>query len=245
MPLTQYTFSASAVDASSTVSASDEDRLPPGAFSLRYGFPEWFSRGHLVENKSNTASVTDPDLSRPLTPGSPVLGSGNGPENYQVAEDRKSIILKILNHVQNAFENDAMLDSMPLDSAGDPSAWHAWRAHRGMAGRDVRPKSPRSPMIGGKDEVPASPKHPGEWKWDGVWESRVNNGIEASINESTLFGSTGGGRAGGFVTEVAHMDPRQRMFAAADRQIRFSKLSDERLGELKGEISTYGHAMQS
>ena len=245
VPLTQYTFSTSVVDTSSTVSASDEDRLPPGAFSLRYGFPEWFSRGHLSETKSYTTSVTDSDQPRPLKPGSPVRGSENRPEINQVGQDRKGIILAVLNHIQNAFENDGMLDSMPLEAAGDPSAWHAWRAHRGLARRDARPKSPRSPTLGSADDVPASPKHPGEWKWDGVWESRVNNGIEASIHESTLFGSTGSGRAGSIATEMSNMDPRQRMLATADRQIRFSKLSDERLEELKSEISTYGHAVPS
>ena len=32
-------------------------------------------------------------------------------------------------------------------------------------------------------------KHQGEWDWDGVFEARVRNGVEASISEAALFGS--------------------------------------------------------
>jgi len=42
VPLTTHTFSANASDANDTFSASDGDRLPPGGFSLRDGFPRWF-----------------------------------------------------------------------------------------------------------------------------------------------------------------------------------------------------------
>jgi Ubiquitin-conjugating enzyme len=42
VPLTTHTFSTSASDANDLFSASDGDRLPPGGFSLRDGFPGWF-----------------------------------------------------------------------------------------------------------------------------------------------------------------------------------------------------------
>jgi hypothetical protein len=163
-----------------------------------------------------------------------------GVQAKHAIHDRQAILLKLLRHIQQAFENDAMLDEMPLEVAGDPSAWHAWRAHRGLARRDAPPKKPAS---GSDDGVPASPKRPEEWKWDGVWESRVANGIEASISEAVLFGAASGGRAGRSSADMSNMDPRQRMTAIADRQIRFGKLDNERFEEIKGEVSSYGTTM--
>lgn len=242
MPLTTYTFSASIVDASGTISASDEGRLPPGAFSLRYGFPNWFRReNRLADDKNRIEGVTEQDQMQ--WPEDSAADPGTSRGNTQVtheSRDRETILLQLLRHLQEAFENDAMLDEMPLNVAGDPSAWHAWRAHRGLAQRDAPPKSP---TLGGDEGAPASPKRPEEWKWDGVWESRVSNGIEASINEATLFGSLSGGRAGRNSVDLAHLDSRQRMTAIADRQIRFAKLDNERFEEVKGEISAYGTTM--
>ena len=43
-PLTTYMYSTDAQDGG-TVSAADEEVLPPGGFSLRHGFPAWFGRG--------------------------------------------------------------------------------------------------------------------------------------------------------------------------------------------------------
>ncbi|KIX03182.1 uncharacterized protein Z518_06734 [Rhinocladiella mackenziei CBS 650.93] len=243
VPLTTYTFSTSVVDAIGTVSASDEDRLPPGSFSLRYGFPRWFLRVRSSDSKSDATGGTENDKDPQISPTVSFPGPGNAAEDAQMNDDnldRRDIILKVLNHVQEAFENDALLDNLPLDTAGDPSAWHAWRAHRGLARQAIQSKSPVTGSNGGS---PASPKHPGEWKWDGVWESRVNNGIEASISEATLFGNTRGGRAGSVSVDMATTDPRQNSLAWADRQICFSKLDDERFEELKGEWSSYASTM--
>lgn len=236
VPLTTYTFSAIAADASGTASASDEGHLPPGSFSLRYGFPAWFQPRSTV-TKSDIVGATQNSEARPSTPCGSDPGSEIAAQNAAVggeAQDRKSLLVKVLCHIQDAFENEEMLDSMPLSAAGDPSAWHAWRAHRGLAKQETQPKST---ALEGNDAAPSSPKHPGEWKWDGVWESRVNNGIEASVSEAALFGSTGGGRAGSAAPDMASTDPRQRRLATADRQIRFSKVDDDRFDELKGEMS--------
>src|ERR1700761_791163 len=43
-PLTTYMYTTDIQD-SGTVSATDAERLPPGGFSLRDGFPCWFGRG--------------------------------------------------------------------------------------------------------------------------------------------------------------------------------------------------------
>ena len=50
-PLTTYSHFAGTQN-SDTRSASDEERLPPGGFSLRYGFPSWF-----CPTKQSTALV--------------------------------------------------------------------------------------------------------------------------------------------------------------------------------------------
>ncbi|OQV07959.1 hypothetical protein CLAIMM_12311 [Cladophialophora immunda] len=238
VPLTTYTFSASSVDASGTVSASDEDRLPPGTFNLRYGFPHWFTATALRDASSGSAS--EQGDARSLTRHHSGSDTKEGIESPQVdpeSKDRGSLILNLLQHVQDAFEDEDLLDRLPLETVGDPSAWHAWRAHRGLVMRQIEPQTP---VPEGKDAAPSSPKNPGEWKWDGVWESRVRNGIEASISEATLFGSTGGGRSGSVAMDTTSMDPHQRILAAADRQIRFTKLSDEHFEKVMDEISASG-----
>ncbi|OCT47037.1 ubiquitin-conjugating enzyme E2 [Cladophialophora carrionii] len=237
VPLTTYTFSVSAVDASATVSASDQDRLPPGAFSLRHGFPQWFSSASLTDQKHDVSIATALDPGRPVTPSDAGARSDDAAEDNEASPEppgRKSRTLTILQHLQDAFENADLLDEISLEAVGDPSAWHAWRAHRGLARRQ---RDQRSPEQNGQDASPSSPKHPGEWKWDGVWESRVRNGIEASISEAALFGNTTSNtRFAASPMESTTMDARERMLAAADRQIRFSKLSQERLDELIGQI---------
>ncbi|OAG39704.1 hypothetical protein AYO21_05979 [Fonsecaea monophora] len=240
VPLTTYTFSASSLDASGTVSASDGYRLPPGTFSLRYGFPQWFTTSTSSEGSSLNA-IKQGD-SHPLVHRSSTSDGKAASESPQIdprPQNRGLIILNLLQHVQDAFEDEGLLDRLPLETVGDPSAWHAWRAHRG---RVERPVESLTPATEGKDAAPSSPKNPGEWKWDGVWESRVRNGIEASISEATLFGSTAGTRAGPAAMDTTSMDPHQRILAAADRQIRFSKLSDELLDKVKDEISASASA---
>ena len=245
VPLTTYTFSSHAIDSSTTVSASDEHRLAPGAFSLRYGFPDWF--------RASPTNATDgsPDLIAPgigrQSPSSDQKSHKEDPsfdaQSRNELCDRKTIIVNVLRHIQEAFENEMFLDNIPLATVGDPSAWHAWAAHRGQAKRQ---NASGHHHLDPKGVTPSSPRTPGEWKWDGVWESRVSNGIEASISEAALFGSTStGARAGAIPKEAANMDPRRGIYASADRQIRFSRLSNERYEELKAAVCESGSPVPS
>ncbi|EXJ87740.1 hypothetical protein A1O1_04666 [Capronia coronata CBS 617.96] len=230
VPVTSYAFSAGAGDTSNTLSASETDRLPPGAFSLRYGFPHWSGPGSSSVEGNNVRGVTEQACTPPF------------PQPDHIHKDRSSIIVKVLHHIQDAFQNETLLDNMPLDAAGNPSAWHAWRAHRGLAKKPIRPNSP----AGEGDRVGlSSPKHPGDWKWDGVWESRVNDGIEASVSEGALFGSNNGGRTGNGSIDMRDTEPHQRMLLAADRQIRFSKLDEEQFDAVKDAIAMYGSTVPS
>ena len=89
---------------------------------------------------------------------------------------------EVLEYMKCAFDNENVLDTLPLEAAGNSGAWKAWRAYR------------KSNETDGKlvDSVPSLQKQD-EWSWDGVWEERVRKGIDASIAESTLYGGTSSG----------------------------------------------------
>ncbi|RMZ86786.1 hypothetical protein DV736_g5988, partial [Chaetothyriales sp. CBS 134916] len=162
VPSTVYTFSTSSLDAVGTVSASDEERLPPGSFSLRYAFPSWLRR------QDSRRSSFDADA----------FGSERG------LLDSRGTTLKVLHHLKQAFEDPCLLDSLPLEAVGNASAWHAWRAHRGLTQTPNRRHSPEGNA--GQTQL-ASPRHPGQWNWEGVWESRVRDGIETCTSDATIF----------------------------------------------------------
>lgn len=237
VPLTTYTFSASAGDASNTLSASDTERLPPGAFSPRLGFPDWFRPGDTRGDAHETFDVTEEDRDRSNDWPIPRRNAPSEVRPGRGHKDRKCIILDLLQHLQDAFQDETVLDNMPLDTAANPSAWHAWRAYRGLVKTHARPNNS---VIGNVAEETPSPKHPGEWKWDGVWESRVANAIDASVSEVALFGSNNAGTG-----NMRNLDARQRMLLAADRQIRFSKLDEEHFEAVKAAITTYDSATPS
>lgn len=92
-------------------------------------------------------------------------------------------VLSILNYMRTTFDNEDVLDSIPLEAAGNPSAWHAWRAHR----RSMQGLENESSLLKGTG---LQPRPPGEWNWEGVWDKRVKNNIETSYLESVLFGSS-------------------------------------------------------
>jgi hypothetical protein len=184
--------------------------------------------------------VTAPDAAEFLGPRNASKSTDTYDENQSQHNqpdqpDRGTLILNVLQHVQESFESESFLDSIPLEAVGDPSAWHAWRAYRGFS---KRKSESRDPNLSQENAAPSSPKNPGEWKWDGVWESRVSNGVEASIGEAALFGSaSSGARATPVPMDSPFMDLRRGPSAAADRQIRFSKLSDERFQELMAAVA--------
>jgi hypothetical protein len=55
VPLTTYTFTTGS-SSEDPVSARDEERLPPGGFSLRHGFPRWFVRAQRSVTSSAASS---------------------------------------------------------------------------------------------------------------------------------------------------------------------------------------------
>ena len=240
-PLTTYMYSTDVQD-NGTVSATDEERLPPGGFSLRHGFPHWFGRarrsrvdhgsggqrgaaslqmtpppdtrrlrtGARSEDGSENASGTEGTLESTAEPEASV-DAISGPNRSAARRDVSTY--EILRYIRSTFDDANVLDSVPLEAAGNPGAWHAWRTHRrqqaakltsspasvksdagsSMARIDetIGSPTPSGKTGTGSATTSAAPKGPDEWNWDGVWEERVKRGIATSLSEPVLFGHAG------------------------------------------------------
>ncbi|KAI5273031.1 hypothetical protein E4T47_03794 [Aureobasidium subglaciale] len=174
-PLTTYTYTTSDTGAD-TVHATDDERLPPGGFSLRHGFPQWFGRN---KPKPTSQVATTEDVTSVV-------------ERSQQSYGHLAIV-QILFYMRSTFDTAEVLDRVPLEAAGNPGAWHAWQTHRArVIGSTLLPatpedgKSPASPTL---RQQPGGARRPGQWNWEGVWEERVKKGVQASISQHTLFGN--------------------------------------------------------
>lgn len=214
-PLTTYMYTTDIQD-NGTVSATDEERLPPGGFSLRHGFPEWFGRGRkntagsrrISGQKGSEATLNPADTKR-IGPPSKPAPADEAPIYAQT--NRKHVsTYEVLRYIRSTFDDGEVLDSVPLAAAGNPGAWHAWRTHRRATGKlaekktedDTKEQPEKEETKETEAEVEASPeskpqkvppptaKHPGEWNWEGVWEDRVKKGIAQSLSEPVLYGAT-------------------------------------------------------
>jgi hypothetical protein len=124
---------------------------------------------------------------------------------------------EVLRYIRSTFDDEAVLNSIPLEAAGNPGAWHAWRTHQRQSGKLL----PQNPSVAwhdglsdgedkklpempsnsaGKSAVTLATRRPGEWNWEGVWEDRVKKGISSSLSESVLYG--GAGAADDVVCEI-------------------------------------------
>ena len=208
VPLTTYTFSTGSAS-DNPVSATDEERLPPGGFSLRHGFPHWFGRAkrngaaslsssrNFSGNSTGTASnvgvissgsTMDNNLSSDA-PGdstrSEGVSEGNSrvtqvPAANQFAEPREFVpVAELLHYIRSTFDDEKVLDSLPVEAAGNPGAWHAWKAHRrgGHGTGDLKRGSPQARL-------------PGDWHWDGIWVRRAQEEIQNSRSDPMLFGNS-------------------------------------------------------
>ncbi|KAL1953607.1 hypothetical protein VTO42DRAFT_2554 [Malbranchea cinnamomea] len=248
VPLTTYTFTTGSSD-TDTVSATDEERLPPGGFSLRHGFPHWFGRSKRSNVTSASSSrnvsgkvdkpaerfVKDEGQCHPVTADlksgesglstPPSTSAGTQPCISPVPVSSGTYgqharidvpILNLLNYIRSTFDDETVLDSIPLEAAGNPGAWHAWRSHR----RTTSPETSRSGAQSSdshksRRNAPQA-RTPGEWNWEGVWAKRTQSGVQTSYLESVLFGTAGR--------------------VTGDELIRFSKLDHELLEKLKKNI---------
>lgn len=205
-PLTTYTYTTDIQD-NGTVSASDEERLPPGGFSLRHGFPEWFGRGKWNDagsRKSSGSQQTEGAASKkgsPATKQSLSSPGSDGKHNPAKSSHHDASIYGVLKYIRSAFDDEGVIDSIPLEAAGNPGAWHAWRSHQRKHGKlkDDKPAadtelSQQNVLESDAGDDSASKqsqggtRRPGEWNWEGVWEDRVKKGIAISLSEPILYG---------------------------------------------------------
>ncbi|KAK3323487.1 hypothetical protein B0T19DRAFT_426151 [Cercophora scortea] len=206
-----------------TVSATDDERLPPGGFSLRHGFPHWFGRRSRQSRQvsSNTNNTSSPLQTPPRpagltglagavrsltsTPTSATSSSGGGggaPSFMQtIKRDSPMPTFDVLRYIRSTFDDEDVLDSIPVEAAGNPGAWHAWRSYRRRSGKVGSGGGgvPDAAVVdaGGESKLLPSAeigntmtgaRRPGDWNWEGVWEDRSRKGIAASLSEAVLFG---------------------------------------------------------
>ena len=166
-PLTTYTYTTSSSDAD-TVSATDSERLPPGGFSLRHGFPQWFGR----ERKASLESARSPASDSAAR----AIGSTSSRPMMDVT------MYDVLEYMRKAFSSEELLDSIPLAAAANPGAYHAYRSFRSIASAaQSRTTSP--------EPSTSRARRPGEWNWEGVWEERIRRGVQNTLTEPVLFGN--------------------------------------------------------
>ncbi|KAI1083503.1 UBC-like protein [Whalleya microplaca] len=231
-PLSTYMYTTDIQD-NGTVSATDDERLPPGGFSLRHGFPHWFGRRGKKAGSDRSSNGQQDGLRTPHRPPPPSMSSGSSPgskgsavgESPGFAETHRKDVstFEVLRYIRSTFDDEDVLDSVPLEAAGNPGAWHAWRTHRIDSGK-VFPDTPSggnatdaTPNI---SMTPESSRRPGEWNWEGVWEERVKKGVTASLSEPVLFGGVG----------------------AADDVIRFLNMEENDVAAVKDNVlRTLGH----
>jgi hypothetical protein len=199
------------------VSATDDERLPPGGFSLRHGFPRWFGRASKVSNsrvtsgqhlqtpvKSPGGSITGTD-----TPDSIGGGAGATSPIAPLGREPQVSTFEVLKYIRSTFDDAEVLDGVPLEAAGNPGAWHAWRTHRaqalststlkdapgittwheGLSDDEGKDDKADKAVKGAVVSSPTAVRKPGEWNWDGVWEVRSRKGIEGSLAEPVLYGN--------------------------------------------------------
>ncbi|KAM0718527.1 hypothetical protein Q7P37_005597 [Cladosporium fusiforme] len=185
-PLTTYTHSTR--ERGGTLSAADEEKLPPGGLVLSQAFPAWFGRQAVEDEEQHKGEgEAEPET----------LDEGGNTATRAAAPPH---IASVLHFLRLIFSAPEIMDDVPLALAANPSAWHAWRSHRAKVLGEQRAQSPAK--LGGESggsegsvsprtAQPGGARRPGEWNWSGVWEDRVRKVVAASRADGTLFGGEG------------------------------------------------------
>ena len=222
-PLTTYTYST-ASPARQPVSSADDKRLSPGSLNLQHHFPIWFDNGDTRNTSSrlpsSPKSVTarghdDPafsddefdhmastDTPTPVARLSslPFMPPPKADALEWSSPERYPSIAEVLRYMVRVFEDDELLDEVPLDAAANSSAHHAWTAYRKRVKEaEAAREAAKSRAVGGAPMTPqskfarsqvatASPgRSPAQWNWDGVWMDRVRKSVRNATAEGKLF----------------------------------------------------------
>ena len=141
-------------------------------------------------------------------------------------------IVEVLYYLKRVFEDETLLDDLPLEAAANPGAWHAWKAHR----RKTKPSKAHTDSVDQRKAFstglgsPGRAKPSGDWNWDGVWVERVKRGVATSLSDQMLYGSVDGDDV------VGSMYPR-RSYSLTEPQIHFLDTEDESLQGLREALS--------
>ena len=126
-PLTTYTAGAG----TSTVASTDpnlRELLPPGGFSLKHMFPHWSLKSDSPEpNVENARLSTETRSASHSTIDSHQL---QGASSFMTSETRHEPLYEVLAYMKSSFEDESVLDALPLNATGNSGAWYAWQAHR-------------------------------------------------------------------------------------------------------------------
>ena len=179
---------------------------------LKEGFPEWYDQSGGGSSSSKASEVTA--STKQQGDQSTAAGESGGETQEPTATPASPPhIVKVLQYLRLAFCAPEIVDSVPLSSAANPSAWHAWRSYRAKALGEQRSQSPAalpgaaaasgdassdrslSPRAA---QQPGGARRPGEWNWSGVFEDRVRKVVASSRADATVFG--GGGELGDVVS---------------------------------------------
>lgn len=196
-PLTTYTHTSRA--GSDRFGTADDGKLPPGGLTLRHGFPEWYVLSTAVPLA--TSSAAEPaDVIQPVADGDATLFKPPRTviDTRSSAELEPPHVIEVLQYMRVIFDTDAVIDSVPLDVAANPGAWHAWKSYHNRVLGSKTASPHRRPLDVSHDQrdrsmspnkqQPGGARRPGEWNWNGVWEDRVKKAVQASISDATLFG---------------------------------------------------------
>ena len=244
-PLTTYTYTTGSSE-TDTVSATDEERLPPGGFSLRHGFPQWFGRARRSAASSRDVSGSGPDTPAHRRTSDPAGGRDARPAPTDLTAATAPAaphvsIASVLDYIRSTFSDEQVLDTIAIEAAANPSAYHAWRAYRAAA-LQIQQSSPTSPTVDSQASSQGRStqgstlvrnRRPGEWNWEGVWEERVRKAVKASLSESVLFGGAAGED---IVCQSLH--PAWFESSTDSVQIRFRNADEETLAKMQKQLET-------
>ncbi|KAL5594601.1 hypothetical protein BROUX41_001520 [Berkeleyomyces rouxiae] len=204
------------------ISANDRERLPPGGFSLRHGFPGWFARrsarritgdSHAMvlatpPRNSNAPRIVEVDSDRDVQASgsifeTPASRRTTAEQPGYTRTDKEAVpVYDVLAYIRSSFDEEDVLDSIPLEAAGNHGAWHAWRLYRKeslMAGGHEPTINPDESVFSADESEPRSPasqthgsvsRQASQWNWEGVWERRVGQNLASSLQDSVLYGGT-------------------------------------------------------